>query len=301
MPSDEPITSKQRNGESSGVSRRQFISATTAAVIGTVGLGATAGSAAADSNQIMELDLRNGVPPVSAAPQNEDEVMFNIHGYTGSDNSVSEARTFQRTARDLGYTETVTAVTWDDSGFPLTAIRSARVTGDTFATWLGNYLDENPDTNIRLLGHSMGGIVQMESLEGIGGAFKIETADSIGSYEAADAPCYRSGSFYQDIIDSCAEAHTYYSTNDGIARLGNSGSSCSASSLSPNYEDVNVSSSVSGHLDYKSSPGCISKIINNYSADIDRSGSSGGGGSGSGGGGNSTIVGDTPRSYKSVS
>lgn len=252
------------------ISRRRFLTTTAAAVVGTTGLGAMSGSAVADSDRIMEIDLRNGVPPVSAAPQGEDEIVFHIHGYTGSDNSVSQARQFQGTARDLGYTETVTAVTWDDSGFPLAAIRSARDSGNTFATWFGDYLDENPDTNVRILGHSMGGIVQMETLEGIGGAFRIETADSIGSYATADSPC---GRFYQDIADSCAEAHTYYSTNDSIARLGQTGASCGASGTPLNYQDVNVSSSVSSHLDYKSSPGCVSKIINNYSADIDRSGS----------------------------
>jgi uncharacterized membrane protein YgcG len=279
MLSDERSTPTEGKHESTGISRRRFLTTTAAAVVGTTGLGATAGVAAADSDQIMEVDLRNGVPPVSAAPQGEDEVVFHIHGYTGSSASVSQARQFQRTARDLGYSETVTAVTWDDSGYPFAAIRSAREAGGTFATWFGNYLDENPDTNIRVLGHSMGGIVQMETLAGIGGAFKIETADSIGSYAEADAPCQ--GNFYQDIADSCAEASTYYSTNDGIARLGQSGASCSGP---PNYQDVNVSDSVSSHLDYKSSPGCVSEIINNYTADIDRTGSDGG--SGGDGGGN---------------
>lgn len=266
MHSSGSSTVRQRDG----VSRRRVLKVTAAAAVGVGGLSVGVGPGAADTDEILEVDLRDGVPPVSAGPQNEDEVLFSIHGYTGSDASVSQARELQQTARDVGYTETVTAVTWDDSGFPWTAEASARDAGGLFATWFDNYLDENPDTTVRVLGHSMGGIVQMELLAGIEGAFEIETADSIGSYEVADAPCEGSGGFYQDIIDSCANAHTYYSTNDSIARLGSNGASCGASALPPNYEDVDVSASVGGHTDYKASPGCVSAIVNNYSADIDR-------------------------------
>jgi len=161
----------------------------------------------------------------------------------------------------------VTAVTWDDSGLPHSAAAGARDTGDMFASWLGDYKNANPDTTIRILGHSMGGIVQMETLAAIGGSFTVETADSIGSYEVADGPC-ESGNFYDAIQNSAGEVRNYYSTNDSIARLGSGPADCggwfSDGTTPSNYWDVDVSDSVPDHTSYKESSGCVSKIVSNY-------------------------------------
>lgn len=268
MAAEEHANSTAENSDApTTVSRRRMLQ-TTATVIATgTGLSVASGSVAADTDEIMEVDFRYGTPSISDAPQGEDEVVFNVHGYTGSSASVSEAETFQQTARDLGYTETVTAVTWDDGGLPSSAESSARDTGDMFASWLGDYKNANPDTTIRILGHSMGGIVQMETLAAIGGSFTVETADSIGSYEVADGPC-ESGDFDDAIRSSAGEVHNYYSTNDSIARLGSGPADCggwfSDGTTPANYSDVDVSSSVPGHTSYKESSGCVSKIINNY-------------------------------------
>ncbi|MDF9746897.1 alpha/beta hydrolase [Natrinema salsiterrestre] len=249
------------------VSRRGLLRTTATAVVAGTGLSVASGSVAADTDEIMEVDFRGGVPPISDAPQGEDEVVFVVHGYTGSSDSVAGAETFQQTARSVGYTETVTAVTWDDSGLPWSAEDSARETGDLFAGWLEDYTNANPDTTIRILGHSMGGIVQMETLAAIDGAFTVDTADSIGSYEESDAPC-ECGDFYDAIRDSAGEVHNYYSTNDWIAKLGGGPADCSGwycdDTLPDNYEDVDVSDSVSGHSAYKESAGCVSKIVDNY-------------------------------------
>lgn len=277
----ESESTAENRAETTGVSRRRMLQTTATAVVGSAWLSAS-GSVAADTDEIMELDLRNGVPAVTDAPQGEDEVVFNVHGYTGSSASVSQAAQLQDTARSLGYTETITAVTWDDSGLPSSAERSARATGGTFATWLENYLNENPDTTIRLLGHSMGGIVQMETLAAIDGSFVIDTADSIGSYEVADGPC-EDGDFYDAIRESAAEVHNYYSTNDSIARLGSDSADCGGwfggGTTPDSYEDVDVSDSVPDHTSYKESTGCVSAIIDNYSANVDRTTPVGDGGS----------------------
>ncbi|AGB31881.1 hypothetical protein C488_06620 [Natrinema pellirubrum DSM 15624] len=255
------------NSETTTLSRRRMLRTTAATVVAGTGLSVASGSVAADTDEIMEVDFRYGTPSIDDAPQNEDEVVFNVHGYTGSSASVSEAATFQQTARDLGYTETVTAVTWDDSGLPWSAEASARDTGDAFAAWLGDYTNANPNTTIRILGHSMGGIVQMETLAAIGGAFTVETADSIGSYEVDDAPC-ESGDFYDAIESSAGAVHNYYSTNDSIARLGSGPADCggwfSDGETASNYADVDVSDAVPDHTSYKESSGCVSAIIDNY-------------------------------------
>ncbi|MCU4799862.1 alpha/beta hydrolase [Halobacteria archaeon HArc-gm2] len=258
------------NGESSdGRSRRDLLKTAGASVVGAVGLNAVTSPGAADTDEIRELDLRDGVPPVTDAPQGEDEVVFNVHGYSASSLSVSEARRLQGTLREAGNTETVTAVTWDDSGGPFGALSNARDQGGVFADWMAAYLEENPKTTIRVLGHSMGGIVTFEFLAGADGRFTVANADSIGSYVASDAPC--DGSEYHDAIDAAAKSvGNYYSTNDGIARLGGGPASCSSGALPSNYADVDVSDSVSGHTTYKTSSGCVQAIVDNYVSGVDR-------------------------------
>ena len=254
---------------SNGLSRRALLKTSGLALAGAVGLHTLTGSGLADDDEIMELDLRDGVPDVSDAPQDEDEVIFNVHGYSASSVSVSEAETLQTTLRDLDNQETVTAVTWDASGGAGSALANARSQGGVFADWMDQYLDENPGTTIRILGHSMGGIVTFEFLSSANGRFTIANADVIGSYEESDAPC--EGSEFHDAIDDASEStNNYYSTNDGIARLGDGPADCSGDALPENYSDVDVSDSVGGHVSYKSSSGCVQAIIDNYVDGVDR-------------------------------
>jgi predicted alpha/beta hydrolase family esterase len=282
-----------------------MLKATAVAAVGAGAVATTTGPSVADTDQIMEVDFRGGTPPISDAPQGEDEVLFSIHGYTGSSQSVSQSRTLQQTARGQGYQETVTAVTWDDSGFAGAAESSARETGGRFATWMDDYLSANPSTNIRIVGHSMGGIVTMEMIAAIDGSYEVENADFIGSYEVSDAPC--EGSSYFDAIESsCRHMGNYYSTNDSIARLGAGPAECGGGgggwwggggggggTTASNYSDYDCTASVSSHTDYKASPGCVSQIISNFNADIDRGGSGGSDGGSGGSDGGSTDGGST--------
>ncbi len=276
----ESVSTDDRGG---GVTRRTLLKTTAVAAVGGAAIAAGSGSGAADSDQILEVDFRGGTPPITDAPQGEDEVLFSIHGYSGSSVSVSQSRTLQQTARSLGYTETVTAVTWDDSGGPTAAESSARNTGGRLANWLDDYVTQNPQTKVRLLGHSMGGFVVFECLAGINGAFQIENADMIGSYEEASAPCEGNG-FFDAIESSCLHMGNYYSTNDSIARLGSGPADCGGGggwfgggggggTTPSNYYDYDVSGSVPSHTSYKSSSGCVQQIIGNYNYDVDRGGS----------------------------
>ncbi len=277
---DHPQSTGEQSSSTGGTDRRTFLKTTATAAAAVAGVGATMGSAAADTDTIMEVDLRGGIPPVSAAPQGEDEVIFNIHGYTGSSASVSQSATLRDTIRGLGNTETVTAVTWDDSGLPSSAESSARQQGADFADWLEGYIQANPGTTIRILGHSMGGIVTYEMLAAAEGRFRVANADTIGSYEVTDAPC--SGSAFHTGIENVANfVGNYYSTNDSIARLGSGPADCGwgGGSLPSNYADVDVSGSVGSHTTYKASTGFGQAYLSNFAPPVDR----GGGGGGSGG------------------
>ncbi|QSW99686.1 esterase/lipase family protein [Haloterrigena alkaliphila] len=270
--------------ESIETNRRTILQYGGAAVAGVAGLAATTGSAAADTDEIMEVDLRGGISPVTDAPQGEDEVIFNVHGYTGSSASVSQSETLQSTLREFGNTETVTAVTWDDSGLPSSAESSARQQGADFADWMEEYIQANPGTTIRVLGHSMGGIVAFEFMAAAAGRFQVANVDSIGSYEVSDAPC--EGTEFHDAIDQVATfAGNYYSTNDSIARLGNGPADCGfgGGSLPDNYADVDVSDSVGSHTTYKSSTGFGQAYISNFQPGVDRNGDGDDGDNGDGG------------------
>ncbi|WP_222918577.1 alpha/beta hydrolase [Natrinema sp. SYSU A 869] len=268
MPTTEHVNSTAENSDTSNtVSRRRLLGSAAATVVASASLSVASRSVAADTDEIAELDFRDGVPDVADAPQAEAEVVFKIHGYTSSSASVERAATFRETASAVGYDEPVTAVTWDDSSLPTSAIQSARDTGDLFATWLADYTDANPSTTIRILGHSMGGIVQMETLAAIDGDFTVATVDSIGSFEASDAPC-EDGAFFDAIQASADAVHNYYSTNDGVARLGSGPADCgswfSDGTTPDNYDDIDVSDSVSDHSAYREETGCVSAIVNNY-------------------------------------
>lgn len=256
------------NGSARAVSRRGVLRTTSGAVLGAAALGVGSGAVGAATDgtaerAIKEVDFRDGVPPVGDGPQGADEVVFNVHGYSASSYSVREARRFQRTAREVGYEGTVAAVTWDDSGGVWGAIGNARDTGGSLAGWLADYKAANPDTTVRLLGHSMGGIVTVETVAAIDGAFEIANADMIGSYEQRSAPCRGSG-YYDAIEASVGGMFNYRSDNDGIARLGSGGARCSASETPSNYRDVDVTDSVGGHSEYKSSEGCVRRILENH-------------------------------------
>jgi pimeloyl-ACP methyl ester carboxylesterase len=271
-------TGEQSNSTGS-TDRRTFLKTTATAAVAATGVGAAMGSASADTDTIMEVDLRGGIPPASAAPQGEDEVIFNVHGYTGSSVSVSQSATLRDTIRQVGSTETVTAVTWDDSGLPSSAESSARQQGADFADWLEGYIGANPGTTIRILGHSMGGIVTYEMLAAAEGRFRVANADTIGSYEVTDAPC--SGSPFHTGIENVANfVGNYYSTNDSIARLGAGPADCGwgGGSLPGNYADVDVSGSVGSHTAYKASTGFGQAYLSNFAPPVDRGGSGGGGG-----------------------
>ncbi|WP_126661625.1 alpha/beta hydrolase [Haloterrigena salifodinae] len=270
MPSKGHSNSTAKNSaptSDGSVSRRRLLGTAATTIVAGAGVSVASGSVAADTDGIAELDFRDGVPAVTDAPQDEAEIVFKIHGYTSSSASVERAATFRDTARAVGYDELVAAVTWDDGGLPTTAIQSARDTGDLFAAWLADYVDANPSTTIRILGHSMGGIVQMETLAAIDGEFTVATADGIGSYEASNAPCEDSDFF--DAIQTSAEAvHNYYSTNDAVARLGSGPADCGGwfgdGTTPDNYADVDVSDSVSDHSAYREATGCVAAIVDNY-------------------------------------
>lgn len=121
----------------------------------------------------------------------------------------------------------------------------------------------------------MGGIVTMETIAAINGAFVIENADFIGSYEVDDAPCEGKG-YYDAISNSCLHMGNYYNTSDDIARLGSGEADCSgwwSSGTTPdNYYDHDVSDYVFGHMDYKESLGCVQMIIDNHSGEVSRDG-----------------------------
>ena len=263
-------TDSSTDDVSEGTTRRSVLRAGAAAAVTASGLAVASDAATAQWWQpdVDEVDLRDGVPDVDVAPQGEAEVVFNVHGYSGSSASRSQTRTLRSTLEGLGYETSYAAVTWDDSGGPISALAGARDAGDRFAAWLDDYLAANPSTDVRVLGHSMGGIVTMETLAGIDGHFRIENADQIGSYVSADAVC-EGGRFYEPIADSCAAAYNYHSSNDRIARLGSDGAECvdwygSGGSPPDNYADVDVSEYVRSHLSYKRSDGCVAAIADNW-------------------------------------
>jgi len=214
-------TFSDSNSTEDTISRRSLLKAAPAAVVGTAGLATESEPAAAQFGGfggIPELDFSSGTPSVDEAPQGVAEIVFNIHGLGAGSVSTSQAAQFAGTAESVGYDESVAAVTW--SGFT----SGARNGGERFGAWLDEYTQANPETTIRVVGHSMGAIASMAALDTVEET-NIDTIALIGGYLSPGAVC-EGGQYYDAIRNSAGGVYNYHSQNDSIATIGSSGANC---------------------------------------------------------------------------
>lgn len=263
--------------------RRAILRTTATAAVGASGAAAVSGTATAQSS-LPVLDIRESVPDRSVAPQGAAELVVYIHGWQGTGNAAGQAQSLKDTMNANGYDQSVVGVKWRAKHLlPFESERAAAKDATRLADWLTTYIEANPETKVRTVGHSMGGIVTAEYLKALDSAVVVDTASMIGAYIDAGSVC-DGNEYYEPMENSAAEVYNYYSTNDGIAKIGSSGASCESSATPENYTDVDVSESVGGHTAYKPSDGCVTKIVEDFTADVDRDGS-GDGGSDDGGSG----------------
>jgi pimeloyl-ACP methyl ester carboxylesterase len=289
MNARQTLDSDQCDEQQPTATRRAVLRRTATGAVGAAGATLVSGSATAQSS-VSVLDIRESVPGQSVAPQGEDEIVLYVHGWQGTRNAAGQAGSLKDTMRANGYDQPVIGVKWRAKHLiPSESVQAAAEDATRLADWLTTYIETNPETNIRTVGHSMGGIVTAEYLKELDGDVVVDTASMIGAYIDANSVC-EGNEYHATMENSAAEVYNYYSTNDSIAKIGSTGASCDPAATPDTYTDVDVSESVGGHTAYKSSDGCVTKIIEDFTADVDRDG---GGGDGSDDGDNGSDDGDT--------
>ncbi|SIS11633.1 alpha/beta fold hydrolase [Natronorubrum thiooxidans] len=280
---------------SATVSRRRVLRTTAATAVGAGGLAGATGSASASEftgcddwekppAEYLELDLTSGNPTASNidALEGEEEVVVFVHGWYGLEESTAQAYTLQATLKANDYDVPVVAASWDaDTPNYWRAEDDAETAGERLASWLEADHIDLEDTTVRLVGHSLGGRVCLETLTALEEE-PVETVALVGTAADDDSVC--TDGTYTDGIETGARAvYNYHSENDdsvcygyGVVSLssglGCGGTDCSSGLITDdsgstpgNYTDVDVTDEVDDHCDYtKPDRGCVPQIVNDF-------------------------------------
>lgn len=214
-------------------------------------------------------------------PEGEEEFVIFIHGFIEelAGGGVRQGFTFEQALRQNGYEKPTVTAFWN-SNIPVYQVgqRRAETAGRRLASFLDDYLDEYPDTTIRLVGHSLGSMVSLETLSELVGDEVLESVSLLGA--AVDPALVCAGGQYASGISNAAGAvHNYHSRSDyavcsfsGVLELefspdlGCDGAKCGGGDSPPdNFEDVDVTDAVAAHCDYfRPDVGCVPQVVNDF-------------------------------------
>ncbi|MDS0475422.1 alpha/beta hydrolase [Natrinema sp. 1APR25-10V2] len=279
---------------SNSLSRRTVIKTAGIGIVGAAGMAASSGSAAAQTGGFgggfggtVEIDLSSGSP--QSLPTDE-ELVISVHGWFGNTGATAQASQVYRPMAEAGYEATPVAGVWNASNPNFVgAQEEATSAAGALADLIEAYKDETGGT-VRLVGHSLGGLVVLETLAQIGESYTIDTVAPLGAAVPSSSVCTEA-EYGSAIAANAGEVRNYYSTNDTIVGsaygatgggLGSDGADCgggggflggSGGSIPDNFTDVDVSDAVSSHLGYLGSTVIARNLVNSF----DASGSSDGG------------------------
>ncbi|AQL42361.1 hypothetical protein BV210_06375 [Halorientalis sp. IM1011] len=292
---DETTHQDERDGVQ-GLNRRSVLKATSAVAVGTVGLAAATGTATAEEaeeeflgNCLGDLpqapedaaivDLTGeGLATRGDLPSGEDEVLFYIHGWLedASGGGENQGQALANALEANGYDAPVVSVLWDSNTLNWWGGKdAAESAGEEFADWLDGYMSDNPDTTIRVVGHSLGGRASYAMLDALDGS--IASVSAIGAANDPDTVC-ENGRFGDGIASSADAVYNFHSKNDDIVcsaykllefteGVGCVGAECDGGwfdegSTPDTYTDVDVSEAVLNHCDYfRLDRGCVPEIV----------------------------------------
>ncbi len=259
---------RSRTGESLTANRRTMLKGTGAAIVGATGLAATSSSAAAVSSwDIDVLEVGDSVFGIGSTPSIPvaDEVFIFVHGWFGDTTVSSQASDVADSMTDAGYeADEYVGIEWDATtiNFPAAESETEDV-GEELAEMLEEFYDDGGG-DVRLVGHSLGGRVVLETINHIDDGYSVETVAPLGAAADGEMVCEDGGgllddNWYDGIAANADEVRNYHSENDSTvgaaygglvgAALGTDGSGC-PSDTAANYTDVDVTSSVSTHLGF---------------------------------------------------
>lgn len=285
------------------ISRRTLLKTAAAGVAATGGVGTASGSATSfyepytgvvltrdhfditwygdvyrtDGHDRTDYETTGTIPGLAddAAP---DELVVFIHGW--KHNSIEAREKFRAVTEALrgqGVDAPVVGYSWDADGETLEwwdYVEIADLNADKLGTFVRDYQAASPDTDVRVIAHSLGAKTIVECLEFFmdrGYDTSIKSVDLLGG-AVDDDEVATDGEYGQAIADHCEHFRNYYKTDDETLKhdyrlaewdtaVGHQGIEGEAPH---NYEEYDVTY-VAGHDDYpKPEKGCIPDVVENW-------------------------------------
>lgn len=257
--SDGAPATRDRGGEPTTVRRRTVLKGLGAAAVTGAGVTGMAGSASArSSSEVTVIDFeetRDGNFEADGELPVVDELFVFVHGWFGNSSNESQTVAVVNSLKAAGYSpDAVVSIDWPASNpwYP-DAESDTEGVGAAMADLIEGFTDGGG--NVRLTGHSLGGRVVYWTATDVGSGNEIDTIGAMGTAADGRTVC-PDGMWYEGIADNPGPVRNYHSHHDRVVGtaygvggipLGNDGAPCDGAS---NYEDVDVTSSVSNHLDY---------------------------------------------------
>jgi pimeloyl-ACP methyl ester carboxylesterase len=310
-------TSKDEQGTDAestrnGIDRRRVLQGVAAGTVTVAGLSVTSGSAVAQGEDRLDgncpaipfgapedfptVDLTGDSPTASNVPAGQEEVVFFLHGwleaFTGG--AVNQSVALQEALAQNGKDVPVVAAKWPANSPNWFGQKDvSEQAGADLGGYLTDYTDANPDTTIRVVGHSLGGRGVYAMLDSAQYDTTVQSVSALGAAVNPVTVC-DDGRFGAAIADGAEEVYNYHSEGDDIVCTiydipeGPSGVGCSGSDCPTgffglddgqpdNYTDVDVTGTVENHCDYfRPDVGCVDLVVNDWSDPDDDGGFFGG-------------------------
>lgn len=213
-----------------------------------------------------------------------DEIVVFVHGWLGRDSSTDQASTLEQALEAADYDVPVIAATWAaDTHNYWRAESETETAGRRLAAWLEADRIDLENATVRLVGHSLGGRVCLETLTALDGT--VDGVALVGTAADDDAVC-TDGQYAYGIATAAEAVFNYHSEADDTvcygydlqslaSGLGCGGSDCDGgwfadgSGATPdNYTDVDVTDAVDDHCAYtKPDVGCVPRLVDDFEGD----------------------------------
>jgi len=285
------------------LSRRAFTRTVAAGTVAGLGVGTAAGSTTTQTNDYAgvvttrdhfditwygdvvranghgrtDYDTTGDIPGLNDDSSPEELIVF-IHGWKHDPVAAREKfRKVTTALRSQGVTSPVVGYSWDANTETLEwwdAVEIADLNADKLGTFIRDYQDASPETDVRVIAHSLGAKTIAECLEFFMDrdyGTSIESVDLVGG-AVDDDEVATDGEYGPAIPDHCEQFRNYYKTDDETLEtqyrvamwdtaVGHKGIEGTAPS---NYEEYDVSY-VAAHDDYpKPETGCIPEVVGNW-------------------------------------
>lgn len=230
-----------------------------------------------DGHTATDYDTVGAIPGWSddASPS---EVVVAVHGWrVEAGDAPDHFATVEASLSRNGYGHPVIGFSWDSDTsttdwWPATDI--AERNGPKLAAFLADYADRNPDTEIRLTGHSLGARVVLASLESLdqGGRTDVVTSTTLLGGAADDDAVSTDGRYGDHIAAAAGRLDNFWKSDDDVLDWAYSlgevdgavGEEGCEGPEPPNYTDHNVDY-VPDHFSYhEPADGCVPEVVDAF-------------------------------------